>query len=128
MEVLFSASDGYLYALEDDITTINIDDSKSKKILPDRIGVKLGDIFPNPFNSSTVIRFDSKTDRDITMDLYAINGRKVNTLYEGRISSGTHRVNWDGRDSFGSEVSSGIYLVVLNDGLNVQTKRIALIR
>jgi len=128
MEVLFSASDGYLYSLEDDITTINIDESNSEKILPERIGVKLGDIFPNPFNSSTVIRFDSKTERDVIMDLYAINGRKVKTLYDGRVSSGAHKVNWNGRDSFGSEVSSGIYLVVLNDGLNVQTKRIALIR
>jgi len=88
----------------------------------------LRDVYPNPFNSSTVIEFDSKTIRDVTMDLYAITGSKIRSLYSGRPTSGSHRISWDGRDSLGSEVSSGIYLVVLNDGLSVQTKRIALIR
>ena len=128
MEVLFSAADGYLYSLEDDITTINIDENNSGNILPEKMGVKLRDVYPNPFNSSTVIEFDSKTIRDVTMDLYAITGSKVRSLYSGRPTSGSHRISWDGRDSLGSEVSSGIYLVVLNDGLSVQTKRIALIR
>ena len=128
MEVLFAAADGYLYSLEDDITTISVDENNSKRILPEKIGVKLRDVYPNPFNSSTVIEFDTQTIRGVTMDLYAITGRKIRSLYSGRASIGAHKVNWNGRDCFGSEVSSGIYLVVLNDGLNVQTKRIALIR
>ena len=52
----------------------------------------------------------------------------LNKLKNEQYRAGIHKINWDGRDSLGSEVSSGIYLVVLNDGLNVQTKRIALIR
>ena len=39
------------YYTEPSYTTINIDESNSEKILPERIGVKLGDIFPNPFKS-----------------------------------------------------------------------------
>lgn len=65
--------------------------------------------FPNPFNSQTVIEYSLPERCDVSVSIYNILGRKVKTLVDDRQPAGNYRVVWDGRNSEGGEVASGIY-------------------
>ena len=69
--------------------------------------------FPNPFNPETTILFSIPNDSEIELNIYNIKGQKVKTLVDETLESGNHTVIWNGRDSNGNRVSSGIYLYKL---------------
>ncbi len=69
----------------------------------------LGQNYPNPFNLQTIIEFELPVRTQTTLTVYDILGRKVRVLLDEIMPSGWHTVNWDGLDSKGRVVSSGIY-------------------
>jgi hypothetical protein len=83
--------------------------------------------FPNPFNPSTTIAIDCPTRSRIVLRVYDLGGRCVRELLneerEGRIS-----VRWDGRNTEGLSVASGLYLLHLQTGRESRTISCALIR
>ena len=70
--------------------------------------------YPNPFNASTVIRYNLPSASDVTVDIYDILGRKVETLVQGEQPAGYHQVVWDAKDKNGKTVSTGIYFYELH--------------
>jgi flagellar hook assembly protein FlgD len=89
--------------------------------------------FPNPFNPSTTITFSLEYDSHVTVDVYNIQGRKIRTLYNRFETSGSHSVLWDGNNSVGAPVSSGIYYFKIdavdqNDKRNTVMKRMILLK
>lgn len=67
---------------------------------------------PNPFNPSTTINYQIPDDVGsvrFSLNVYDIRGRMVRTLDEGMKGAGTYSVFWDGTDSRGRQVSSGVY-------------------
>lgn len=72
--------------------------------------------FPNPFNPSTVIRYALPEESWVRLEVYDVLGRRVRELAEGKQPAGWHSVVWDGRDEFGREVASGVYLCMLQAG------------
>ncbi len=86
---------------------------------------RLDQNYPNPFNPSTEIGFALPQDTNIQVVVYDILGREIITLAEGIYSSGYHQITWNGRDSQGSAVPSGIYFYHLSgDGVNLNGKMI----
>ena len=69
--------------------------------------------YPNPFNPSTRIEFDLPHQVDVTLKVYNIMGSVVTTLANNSLNPGYHRMVWDGRDSRGRQVPSGIYIARL---------------
>ena len=65
--------------------------------------------FPNPFNPSTLIRYDLPEIGIVTMTIYDITGREVRTLDLGIQRSGSHQIPFDGRG-----LSSGVYFYKLS--------------
>lgn len=65
--------------------------------------------YPNPFNPKTMIRFALPKDSWVKLDVYNILGQKVKTLVDEKLAAGVKEVEWDGKDSKGLEVASGIY-------------------
>ncbi|MEW5796841.1 MAG: T9SS type A sorting domain-containing protein [Candidatus Zixiibacteriota bacterium] len=65
--------------------------------------------YPNPFNPRTTIDFDVPRFGRVEIDVFDILGRQVATLFEGPASLGVHSVTWDGTDSEGRRVASGVY-------------------
>ena len=45
--------------------------------------------------------------------IYDINGRKIKQLISGFMSSGGYTITWDGKDKYGHDVPSGIYIYQL---------------
>jgi len=84
--------------------------------------------YPNPFNAGTTIDYHLPQRADIRLALYNVRGQRVAILADGQQPAGTHRVIWDGRDSLGRPVGSGIYFCQLRTGGLTQTRKIILLR
>lgn len=66
--------------------------------------------YPNPFNPVTTIKYDLPEESSVTLKIYNMMGHEITTLVNGNIEAGYQNVIWDGKDSHGNPVSSGMYL------------------
>lgn len=64
---------------------------------------------PNPFNLRTTIRYQVPIGGHLSISVYDLLGREINTLVNEVKQAGEHTVDWDGTDSNGNRVSSGTY-------------------
>ena len=64
---------------------------------------------------------------EISVAVYDISGRMVKTLKRGEVEAGTHRVKWEGRNSYGNRVSRGIYFCRLKTGKNESVKKMVIL-
>jgi len=94
--------------------------------LPSRIATL--DAAPNPFNPRTTIRFGLSAAGRVRLTVYDIAGRRVRTLVDAILPSGTHEAIWDGRDAGGRAAASGSYFARLEAGDTVQALRMSLVR
>lgn len=76
-------------------------------------GVQLGQNYPNPVVSETLIPFRMKEPQKVTLEIFNNMGQKVRTLFEGLSPSGAHEILWNGKDQHGNPVPAGIYLYSL---------------
>jgi hypothetical protein len=83
--------------------------------------------YPNPFNPQTNIRFDLPVASNVTVTIYNILGEKIRT-FDRRYEPGTHRLRWDGKNSSGEDVASGVYLYKLSAANYQETRKMVLIR
>ena len=88
----------------------------------------LGAPYPTPFNAEVTIPFGLAEAGPVYLFVYNLMGQQIRVLADSWLAAGAHRVRWDGRTDVGAEVSSGVYLVVLQTGEAVQTAKLALIR
>ena len=70
--------------------------------------------YPNPFNPTTTINYSLKENTKVSLNIYNIKGQLVKTLVNEVLPAGEHSIIWDGSDSNGNQVSSGIYFYKLN--------------
>jgi len=79
--------------------------------------------YPNPFNPTTVIRCQLSVVSDVSLKVYDIMGREVQTLVNERLQAGTYDVTFDG-----SGLNSGVYFYKLITNGFTDTKRMLLIK
>jgi len=65
--------------------------------------------YPNPFNPVTTIRYDLPQESHVHLVIYDILGREVKTIVNSKEQAGYRSVRWDGLNSYGQEVSAGMY-------------------
>jgi fibronectin type 3 domain-containing protein len=84
---------------------------------------------PNPFTTQTAIHFAVPSGgADVSIVLYDIRGRHVATLVDRRMAGGVHEAAWDGRDSRGAVVASGVYFARASIGEWGGTTKIVYVR
>ncbi len=83
---------------------------------------------PNPFNPETVISFDLPRDSPVQLVVFDVLGQQVRSLVADRLPAGAHRAVWDGRNTRGAQVGSGVYFYHLQAGEFVQTRRMLLLK
>lgn len=88
---------------------------------PDKIELRPN--YPNPFNPSTNINFFLPEERSVRVGIYNIVGQQVALLLDDIIQSGEHSLVWDASDK-----PSGIYIVQLESGNRIFTRKITLIK
>ena len=76
--------------------------------------ITLHNNYPNPFNPNTTISFSLPEESKVELTIYNIKGQKVRSLVNEEMNRGIHRKLWNGKDSSGKEVSSGVYFYKLN--------------
>jgi len=79
--------------------------------------------YPNPFNPSTVITYRLPANSAVTLNVYDVLGRKVQTLINAREAAGTHSVIFNA-----SDLPSGVYLYRLQAGTFVQTRKLSVVK
>jgi hypothetical protein len=72
--------------------------------------------YPNPFNPVTTIRFDLPAASRVRLAVYNLLGQEIRVLTDRSWTGGSHELQWEGRDSRGSAVPAGVYLVRLDSG------------
>ena len=83
---------------------------------------------PNPFNPTTLIKYQLREDRSVSLAVYDILGRRVKTLVDQTQQVGYYSITWDGCDDSGQKAAAGVYLYRLQAGSFAQTRKMALIK
>ena len=88
---------------------------------------ELKNAYPNPFkvSASTNIEVDIKAGETGTVTIYNILGQTVKTY---TVNAGQHTLNWNGRDSRGNSVGSGLYFYKLSTPSINQTKKMVIVK
>ena len=84
--------------------------------------------YPNPFNPSTQIEYSVPESGYVTVAIYDVAGRLVQTLVDGVVESGYHSIVWDGRDSAGHTVSAGLYIYSLKGDHVAITRKMVMMK
>ncbi len=91
---------------------------------------QISSIRPNPFTGSVRIRYDvpNRVGRELSLVVHDVSGRVVRRLIGEPPNPGRHEAVWNGRDTRGQGVSSGIYFIRLEAGDFRQTKKVVALR
>lgn len=91
-------------------TAVGIKDIENKSAIINSIA------YPNPFTNSIAIKYILNRASDINIEITDLIGRKIYANKLANQTEGYHELNWDGKDSFGSKVSAGIYFYKIKAG------------
>ena len=71
---------------------------------------------PNPFRSNVAVRLSADAARagGLRLGVYDVAGRLVRMLADGTLPAGERSISWDGRNSAGTPVASGVYTLRLD--------------
>ncbi len=110
----FRLGDEDTYGARVDSTyTIGVDDN----VVPIPTQPLLISNYPNPFNSSTEIKFNVPHQSEVEITAFDISGRKVEDIAKSKYQPGSYSIRWSP-----SNLSSGVYLIRLksSEGINVR--------
>jgi hypothetical protein len=79
--------------------------------------------YPNPFNPTTNIRYQITKNNLITIKVYDLLGKEIETLVNQKQTPGIYEVQFNG-----SNLSSGVYFYRIQSGDFMQTKKMLLIK
>jgi hypothetical protein len=79
--------------------------------------------YPNPFNPSTTIKFSIPQSQFVTIKIYDMLGREVQTLVNDEKPAGTYQMQFNGKN-----LSSGTYIYRFNSGLYSEAKKFILLK
>ncbi|MDH5627999.1 MAG: T9SS type A sorting domain-containing protein [Candidatus Krumholzibacteria bacterium] len=90
--------------------------------------IELAQNSPNPFNPTTSIRFTLPARERVGLAIYSASGALVRMLVDDVRDRGAHDITWDGRDSSGTPVGSGVYFYRLTAGKFNESKKMVLLK
>lgn len=99
---------------------VNVPDITKPLIVEDLV---LFPTYPNPFNSTTTIRYQLPTSGQLSLAVYNPTGQRMTTLFEGFATAGVHSINL-----IADELPTGLYFVRLNASNQVFTQKVMLIK
>ena len=92
------------------------------------VNFSLNQNYPNPFNPTTTISFTLPTTGKAKLQVYNLLGMLVATPFDGVAKAGLNEIVWDGRNSHGATVASGIYFYRLTADNYTETKKMTLLK
>lgn len=86
----------------------------------------LKNTYPNPFTSTTRIRYHLKTANQVLLQIFSLDGKEIQTLVNAWETPGEKEVDWNGTNTNGQKVKSGIYLYQLQVGNKKESGKLIL--
>jgi hypothetical protein len=83
---------------------------------------------PNPFNPTTVIRYEVASAGHVAVKIFDVQGALVRVVEDRDRDPGRYEVSWNGRNERGEQVSSGVYFYVLETPGTRQTKKMVCVK
>ena len=83
---------------------------------------------PNPFSTQTKVNYQISKGGIVRLSIYTPTGRFVSDLVDEYVEPGTHWVTWNGQDSKGRDMGSGVYYYRLVTGDAMSTGKMILLR
>ena len=120
--VLYAGTSGcgvFRYSL-----STSVDNERNQSGLP--AGAVLYQNYPNPFNISTEIRYELNQSGVVNLSVFDINGRLIRNLVDTFQEAGMRNAIWSGKDAYGKDVSSGIYVFKVQTADHVEMKKMVL--
>ncbi|MBU1101364.1 MAG: choice-of-anchor D domain-containing protein [Bacteroidetes bacterium] len=116
-----------LYSMTTSFTVnSSITDVEAEEELP--TDFRLDQNYPNPFNPSTTIKFALPEAQHVSIKIYDMLGREVARVLEQDMQAGVHTAIWNGEDSNGRIVNTGVYFYRIVSGSNVAIKKMLLLK
>ncbi len=84
--------------------------------------------YPNPFNPKTQINYHLPAKSKVSIHVYNLKGELVTTLLNKEMKPGRHKIAWDGRNTRGSRVASGVYVYRIRAGKWKDSKMMTLLK
>jgi hypothetical protein len=84
--------------------------------------------WPDPFNPTTTLRIEAPSGMDTHLEVVDVRGRSVRVLWDGVVPAGGRDVVWDGRDTAGVVLPSGVYFARLAAASQTRVERLTLVR
>ena len=84
--------------------------------------------YPNPFNPSTTIDIVLGQNEYIKLAVYDLSGNQIDVVANGNYQSGNYSFIWDGKNSNGVSVSSGMYIYSLIGNKGIESKSMILLK
>ena len=111
-----------IYLIEDLLNSVVLTTSGPSILLNE---IELLQLYPNPFNPNTTIRFGIGAESIYltSLHIFDIGGRTVETLVNGKLEPGNHEIQWHAGQN-----PSGIYFARFQSGPNIQSKKLILLK
>ena len=100
------------------VSLTSVDDAE-----PVPTNCSVGQNYPNPFNASTTIRYSLADESQVTISVYDLLGRRIETLYQGRQEAGDHQVIWNA-----DRYPSGTYFYKVQAGEFSEARKMVLLK
>ncbi len=88
--------------------------------------------YPNPFNGVTEIQFAiPQSDQGalpVQLSVYDLSGKKVIDLIHTNLSAGQYKYKWNGKDTFGNYLPSGVYFYKLSTPKNTMVRKMLFVK
>jgi len=110
------------------VTATSISVEKFEKQVNVPQSIILHQNYPNPFNAQTMIEYQLPQAGHVRLVIHNLLGQKINTLIDRTLQAGLYRAVWDGKDSAGRIVPSGVYFYRLKVNHFSMTKKMLLLQ
>jgi hypothetical protein len=86
------------------------------------------DVYPNPFNIETILKFSLESPSEVVIKLYDILGNEIGTIFKDFLSAGKYEKRFNSSELSSGNLASGIYLVTMFTDKQPNTKKVILLK
>ena len=90
--------------------------------------IRINSAYPNPSNSSITIGYQTENSSTVSIHLFDIFGRVVFSKNNIDTQAGKHSFSWDGKNSFGLDLPSGVYYFSISSKRAFKVKKVVLLK
>jgi len=128
--VVVTPIEGEIFTSNSDFSIENVVAVNSEEYIASSIvdGYVIAENYPNPFNPSTTISYDLIGASSVNLTIYNVMGQEVATLVNDFKATGSYEVVWNGTNSNGLVMPSGLYIMKLETEHGIVSNKLSLLR